>query len=899
MALRQAARPTLILLATIWVASTSVAWCQPTHLGTRRPPVPTIAVVKSPTRPLPPRAEPLAPSRPEPRTDLELQSSQPTPPKDVAAPSATSTAQPPPASVGQAANPESKAATAEPTTTDTPASPPDTPKPSGGPAAEGGAEEPQPPGRPEAPARGQPPPRILTGTERPPDNEPPAPLGASDVEVTANAVSAEGDVVRAEGHVLIEMPNYRMHSDAAVLDFGRDQANLQGNVMLETPEQVVTGDSLQIDLKTGDWTFSATPPERVRSTIRPTQFIIAAKEPLYISGYKITALARKKVEGPEGAETIPTPRRIIVDHARLTSCNLEHPHWHLEGDSEKALVVKPGRVAVIDRPSLYILGHKIFTYPGKIPIPLRERRYSAALVPEVGYNEVEGYYAHFQHPYITGARSDGIIRLHLSTRRYVGLGVAHAFDNGQNRGLIDFFVEPKPGSYSLNLRHMLRWKQTFTSNFSSSVQHESGYFSQSATSLSHNLRLSYRDRDLSTKVSFRDTRYLGTFSSTRFDSNIQVRQRIRKLFEYNLEANYRLFNRTNFPAADQELETSLTFQGGTKWFDWRTSATQRFDVDRGDYPNDNYRVLNVVPEVSLRSNLRRLHVPLPRNVLTKYMLNLPIQLTLGRYREEPGTLLLYRVRWDLPLPGYTKRLGDWGRFSTTSSFVQVWYNRHASQHTWRNITSFTADLPDKWSTQFTHYWQQPQGFAALRTDVMEDANRMQLAFARRGDHTRLNFSTGYDIKRNRYYDIQATGQLRPSLHSRLAAQTGYSIERSEMRPLVVRYDYSDYPNLRLGASTRYDFDRGRLSTVSLDADWLISRQWAVDSRLAYDPSRNTFDDAQFRVTRDLHCWVSQLVWVPRQQEVRFNLSLKAFPQLNNIFGIGRGRRVSAIPGVYF
>jgi len=164
----------------------------------------------------------------------------------------------------------------------------------------------------------------------------------------------------------------------------------------------------------------------------------------------------------------------------------------------------------------------------------------------------------------------------------------------------------------------------------------------------------------------------------------------------------------------------------------------------------------------------------------------------------------------------------------------------------------------------------------------------------------VRLDTGYDLRSRLWYDLTASADYQPTDFTRVSLQGGYSIRDQEMRPLTLRCDYARPDVFYVEASTQYDPQRGGLQRVLSDMDWIINRKWELEAQLGYNPPTGSFDYADVRVVRDLHCWVALLSYSAQNNEVRFQMELKAFPWLSQYFGLGqRGQRLSAVRGVFF
>lgn len=697
-------------------------------------------------------------------------------------------------------------------------------------------------------------------------------LAEDQVEVRADNVFMTEDILAGSGNVVVRTQDYTITAETVEVDRRNNVARFRGQVVIEGREQRTQGDALWIDLDTGWWKL-----EPATTTVQPGFFAEGVLAPLYARGGE--------------AAYDPDANKVTVLRGEATSCDLPEPHYALKS----ALVtVRPDDYVTFRRPALYFLGHRIFRYPFNLTMSLRERE--QRIFPEVGSNQVEGKYLKFAFLYLLGSRGNGVLRLHATELRGLGLGLDHLFEDRRQSLFISFFDEPSQHAQALRLQHEYQFGRSLSSQLGVNYQKDSG-FMYASSSLSSDLTFRNTDANSDTTLGFsRSLTTSGYGSSSRFASNLYHNQRQGRDTNWSLRSTFTSSNFTAATASDQELLVDFQYRHRAPSYDMDLYISQRQDLDGSRYEGDrNYYALNRLPALSFRTDSRR---------LGGWRLfgrsSARFQLDLGSFVQAPQDQRVGRLAFMADLGGNERELSSKTTARTSLRFRQSFFDEGSAQYSLSFDSELRQRLGSNWYARLGYDYASTRGFAPLRLDYGGVANDLRLQLVRLSPgSSRFELSSGYDFKRNAYYDLRLTfeRQASPSWYWRL--QTAYSIEQARWWPLVLRLTTAR-PSLYLDLSASYDLDRGELSVVTADTDWRIGRWWRLEFVGSYSGWTGRLDQADVRLTRDLHCLVAQLTWSKWPRELYFAIGIKAFPSETRMLGVGAtGAYLPATPGGYY
>ena len=724
---------------------------------------------------------------------------------------------------------------------------------------------PPPPGLPPGPGPLPPPGAVAApgpGTPRPSTPgttaQKPAPLAEPEqVRLKADSVYQTEGATAAQGNVEVRYQDLIVRSQAAELDKDRIWGTFRGDVDLEAPYYRGQAEQLRINLDTEHWLV-----KKGSVAVQPDFFeTTSVLEPLFI----------------RADEVLGRPDRVEGTNGIATSCDhWPGPHWMLRSD--KVTMVPDDRVT-FRRPTLYMFGHRIIRYPWDLTLSLR--RQENRFLPEVGQNEVEGYYAKFAYGYLLNDANSGFIRLNLTQKRGTGFGFDHLLEDIRQTAQVSFFAEPDEDSYSGRLLHRLQLSRTFGSNLNLSFQEDSGY-GIASDSLNGDLTFRYDGATTQSLLGFQEsTISTGSTTSRRFSSNVSHQQRLGTTGQWAFTSSYHSSTVGTGLADDEELESEFSWRQQYRRFDVNLLAQKRYDIDGSRYTGDsNYYALNRTPDIAIRTDSSRLG--------NSRLLGSEFDATmyLGRFEQQPEDLTIYRTGVDLRMPGRERQFGR-SRLRTSGRFRQLFYSDDSAQWVGEVHTEYRRELSGTWNSRVSFDYVRPNGYSPLRLDLVSPSSIAYLQLVRLvPDKMRVDLTFGRDLHNNYFHDAILRSEFMFSPRNRLELQGGYSVEAAQWRPINMRWIYATPRRWWSALTVNYDLDDSELTNVSMDIDYEPTDKWRVQFLGGYS-SFGGFDQADFRITRDLHCMLASLTYIQSTGEIRLGLGIKAFPSATRTFGIGQ------------
>lgn len=718
---------------------------------------------------------------------------------------------------------------------------------------EAARQQPAPPVQP-SPTQPAPEPSVKPDLPQAPPGE--APATDEHITIQGDQLETRDGRTQVRGHVAIKYQDYQLRSDRAELDENREWTTFEDNVELEAPSLQARGSRLRFNLETEDWTL-----DRGRVRVEPEYLAAGLQEPFFLNA----------------SEVISAANRIAGQDVTGTSCDLEPgPHYALRSGR---VTMIPDKRVTFAKPELYLFGHRLFRFPWDLSLSLE--RQDNRFLPEVGVNDVEGYFAKFAFGYVLNETQDGFLKLHLTQKRGIGLGLDHLLEQRKQTAEISVFVEPSEGSMTGRLEHHLQFSKPFTSDLNVNWQRDSGY-GLGSESLSGNLTLRYDTPSLNTMLglsqSLSSTAYA---TSERTSTTLTHRQRLGPNEDFSLRA---AMTRNSFVAdqpADEELETELTYRRQGSLYDLDLQARKRYDLDGSAYTGDSgYYGLDETPDFAVTTDGRRLG-------LLRHLLGEDTRATLqvGRFAQHPDNTRVVRTGLSFELPSRSFDLTRQINLRTSARFRQVFTDDGAAQ--W--IADLSADYTQKlgtWESRLGFDYSRPNGYSPLRRDATSPVSTLNLQVARVvPDRMRLNFSFGRDLHNDLYNDALLRSEFLLSPRNRLEVQTGYSVENSQWRPLNLRWIFANRASWWSAVTFNYNLDQSEISRLTTEVDWSPSDQWRVQFLGGYS-GYGGFDQADVKITRDLHCLAAQLTYTHATGELLFGLGIKAFPSNSRTFGVG-------------
>jgi hypothetical protein len=730
--------------------------------------------------------------------------------------------------------------------------------------------------------------------------------------------------------VVVEYKDYQVSADVLAADFEERVATFRGRVVLTTPERVVHGTLLSLDLRSRAYAF-----EGARLLLGPDEVQMGAQEPLYATGARI--------EGKPG--------EVTVKRGGVTSCDLGAPHYLFDA---KSLKVIPGKRLTARKVSIYALGHKLITLPGlTIPLSRIDTPRSNRFVPLFGQSLDEGYYMKAAYFYVIGSLV-GNLRLDLMSKKGSGIGFDQPYDFPNYNGTVHV--------YQLNNRRDNR------KDFNARVdhQHQLGefavrlggdyrlnslpYASASSSSILTDLGVSRRGADGTTTdlgINRSASAYSGSstgnwlarlnhsqsFGPVRANVSFDMSQP----FGMATASSGRLSSRLNLQYSHDRFNVALladridTLGGTANFFPgmqhlpevsfttdtnrWTKSAlfTQTLPVSMelriGNLREGGYALAgsSSAPTMTerLRTYLRLTSSPQVLPPEGRFVVSLPIDFQQNYYRAD-------EAMWAAGIsPALTYRMGGGSMISLNYSLMRKnGYTPFTSDYAPEtHQLSMSATLGSRIRRGYSTSTGYSGGYSSYGTGLTggygapyagapygRDNRTLDPAGAGK---TYVTLNTGYDFDMHNASDLVVRTQYQPSANHLLEVESAYDWfgkrnfgNRKRLRDIRTRW-YVDYGEpLQLAVGALWDTTRNRLGTVKASMSSQITPNWQIQSlygRVAsgYGSSQPY---TQVMLTRDLHCWEASAIYTEgtflgrKERDLRFVLSIKAFP-VNKEFGI--------------
>jgi len=687
--------------------------------------------------------------------------------------------------------------------------------------------------------------------------------------------------VTAQGNVHLTYKGYTITSDQAQGNLDQQIFEFEGHVFLESRDETIRARRLTFNLRTRGWIVRDS-----EGRLEPGLFKGDVVEPLFLGG--------QYVQGQ--------PDHLIGEEGSFTSCNLPgHPHYHI---SARSVEVYPGDKLIARHASFWAGDRRLLTFPTLI-IPLKQVLGRSPLVPQVGQNDVEGYFVKLLYNYGGTINSYGSLKLDWLQKRGIGRGIEHFYKIAGGVGSV----------YIYNLLDKVTGKQNWTGRFqhrqkigrvmasvATDLRQNSYYYASSSTTRNTELTLFDQGHSTSTNLSVRQgsTQGFGTYKT--LTSSFQHSRSLSRDLRTSLSLDYSRYETpssgdTPIPPAE-ELNSRFEASQRTRYFDIQLTHTKRQNLTKGGGQASFFSTLDRVPEIMLSTDSYRFQKGLLAALPSR------LQLGYGRFREEPGHVETDRFLFKYDLTGKSFRFGPRIGFNFNSGFQQTVYGDNTALYSVNLNASLSARVGRESTTEINYYRQTPHGYAPFRFDFINRYDTLSLRYNYRDSRNlRLTLYTGYDFTQNQspWQNLNIRMLYRPVGAILLTTATSYNLNKqsslfgsniSRWGPLTNLLQVRARGSLNMDLSTVYNTSRSNWDTVRAQLEVPLGRWWKIRALTSYSGLRKQFDYKHLLITRDLHCWEASLLvsdensFFRSRREVRFDIRIKAFP-VTQAFGVGQ------------
>lgn len=681
--------------------------------------------------------------------------------------------------------------------------------------------------------------------------------------IDSGTAKRSNNVTRVTGGFHAVYKGYDLTGDELEFNHVTEVAIAKGNVKIVGQTSTTLGEFVTVDFKKK--TFRAEDADVILKPSFPGNSLLGD---LYLKG--------GKAEGTEN--------RIQTEYGKLTTCDLDHPHYVI--DSDRGDVRRNKRIILRDS-RLKILGNTVIGIPYlSIPI-VRERtdRYT----PDIGQSQDEGYYIKAKFP--VGMRDDNTLldlRTDYMTKLGSGMGANLNYDYANSEGqfkLYGLFGATKSAEF------MGRHSQTIGKlrmALDGNWQRQNYLNSPENTSFQSGVRLNYGptslnfNRNQNDSPGFSNSQQLIAFRDDR-----AINARTRTSLDLNL-SEYKSSYSSGTPIKREQLDVrflgSHELRIGTAQLEYvraiPVGGTENF-----------FESGSKTPVFSFRSDSGKLLGQAWANAL-------PMQLdvSIGEYTN-PGLagekISRGFLDWRFSKSGSSRRMSSNFDFNLRQGV----YSDDTAQYAVQASGGTTFRFGPRSSLNWRYSYQTQHGYSPVDFDILGKTNfstvDLSLEPLRRWT---IGAQTGYDFEQEKRQNTawQMVGvrtEWRPKEGVSFKGYSMYDTFRKGWSTIRMDVNAKQGP-FQLTVGTRYDAFRHTWGNLNIYMDGLRIGRLGLATAIAYNGYTKQFDARHYSLIYDLHCAeaVLQVLDYPTGfragRTVSFFVRLKALP-FDTPFGTGR------------
>lgn len=607
-----------------------------------------------------------------------------------------------------------------------------------------------------------------------------------------------------------------------------------------------------------------------------------------------------------------TDERLTAEQGAFSSCDRPHLHYSLRARSAEAM---PGDRLILRKVGIYIGETKLLGI-GRFTVSLkpRLRRNRLPVIPDVGNDRYSGLFIRTSLSLFDTRSQSADLVLDWSERRGIGYGIEHDYSTYSLRGGVNFFIQRSPFAgteQTFSWRHEQRLLPSLLLTAFWDERRNTPFGRRSYTSSSKQFSLRQVWRRGSTELALRILGYGGYGDDRTWTINHSTSTGRQFLSVFT---TLREVSRPGQPT-DKELNERLEFRRrlSNEW-DMALRFEQRVDLDKDKYTGDNfYYALDRTPEVLFTFRPRSAGFLRPNLAIGLARWSEPkfagVQQPVQSFTSER-----LHLRFDTPYK--TVNLTGNLSYSHSAVFEQFLYGNDTAQYLYSYRGTLTFKFGGRSQMDLSYWLQKHRGYTPFRSDTLTSYENLdwRLQFSP-SQKFFLSATTGLDLERDFFRDLLLNVRWQPSQGMALDLSTGYSLERGKWQDILGRillskpgglglptygtfvsyYGLQPTPfaeerpapppgGFRSELTFRYSPTQGQWTRVRLFLDWSVTRTLRLESLVGYSGVLNKMDIAQFKLTKDFHCYQIWAIYNRERREFRVFFAIKAFPLLQQFFG---------------
>ncbi len=652
----------------------------------------------------------------------------------------------------------------------------------------------------------------------------------------------EKGIYYGEGDIQLLFDNIILGGDSLIWDINKQELRLEGNAFMDLEDQMIQGESLNYNIDTQKGEFLEAKSQLTAGNI---------KGPIFVLGDSI------KLEG----------NNYHLQTGKISTCALEEPHYHL---AVKDIQIYPGDRLIIRGVTFHEFGLPLFYWPYLV-IPL-DGRYDNLdfTLPEVGYNEEEGYYIKNRYNYYFSKNASGSILYDYFTRKGPGLGIDHTYSHsllGKGRVMLYGLPLAPKSPVTAYVEHMYDYqgeRLKLNSDNRYLWKREDSTTSQEATG---HLSMAYNYNNIRATSSFY---YNGKISDVPEKLNWSATAGWNQKITSQLSLNASSSTKTNKGrrTIDHLIETNYNLGNHTL----NLGLQQRYNPEiLEEDKSTTWTSVNRLPELTWKWQ---------NPGFGKQVLKGKFQLSIGNIIEKPANIRSIRVVPELEL--YTQ---SWNSsFGTTISYSGgargYFYRDDIKQQQIFGRINLSQKITDTTNLSLTYNKQSVWGHTPFQFDLQSPTDRLtgDITYSRRP--LTLSLQMGYDFLNQKYDNLVPRVIFNNEQGLSANLSVNYNPNNKTFSTLIGRLDYRAYENLIFGLGGTYNIDSGELLRYDGKISYDLTEKIKLNYEVIFDISKSSkFTKGELVLIFDLHCRSLKFTYNHIKPEVKLQYSINAFPQL--------------------
>ncbi|MEN3015490.1 MAG: hypothetical protein ABDH21_05500 [bacterium] len=553
--------------------------------------------------------------------------------------------------------------------------------------------------------------------------------------------------------------------------------------------------------------------------------------------------------------------KYIFNNVKFSTCNLDHYNCF----DDKHYLLGAYEVEVIPDDKMILTSSKLFLYKKKVLgyrkliIPLKRKKLPRGLpqedtsvFPQVGYNEVDGFFIIRNIDYYFSNTNYGRILSKYAQKTGLYYGISNFF----SFNIRDIKIETRNYLFVNNNKKYGSGYRNINSDINLYYKNTTAYFRYSSNrsiyrnfvsplneTISYGITTTIKDININYNANRTSTE--GYFSSS--NQFLNVAGNFKNLnFTLNWVENSNTYFLTNTHQVNENLNFSLYYNSKLYNISLLIDNTKN---------NFGFFGVNKLPEVLIVIN---------RPIKYKDRVTLSPSFFIGKYTEP--SFKRKTTKYHILVNYVINHIkGEGISWVTTGFFKQNFYNTgkyyadrnfHASY-----VNSFNSNLSinkKSFRLSINYTYNFGKGFAPIFADFTG---------------TYQNLTANLSVFDNKTFDLNLS--------------TSYNLNRGIISPISINLKY--FPSQKFYASiiTSYDFRRGKVGNINTNVDWYVTKDIRLTAWLNYNTFTNKIDYIDFVLVKDNHCWVSYLVYRSTVRQFYIYAYLKALPIVGINIGIDR------------